>query len=290
VRPDAVIFDVDGVLVDVRGSFLEGVKRTVQRLVVEHTGARDDGPLVDDELIATFKRAGGFNNDWDLAHALTLWYVEAAPAASTAELRRRAGEPAAAARVSLRARATRSPSPAYDEVKGLMLELYWGSAEAARRFGVRPRLDVREPLLAAERVLLRAETVDALRALGIARFGVLTGRVRAEWDAIRARVPLPADVAVATDEDGRKPDPRVLRALVERLGASRPCYVGDVMDDWRLVATYNERFPASPASAVLVASEGRSELALREAGASAFVRDVNDLPVLFAARPYPPTV
>jgi phosphoglycolate phosphatase-like HAD superfamily hydrolase len=130
----------------------------------------------------------------------------------------------------------------------------------------------------------RATTVDALRALGIARFGVLTGRVRAEWDAIRARVPLPPDVAVATDEDGRKPEPRVLRALVERLGSSRPCYVGDVMDDWRLVAAYNERFPSRPASAVLVSADARSELALREAGATDFVRDVNEVPELLAAR------
>lgn len=276
--PDAVIFDVDGVLVDVRGSFLDAVKRAVQHVVLAELGVENDVPLVSDATIATFKRAGGFNNDWDLAHALVLWYLESGPARSASELRAKAGDPADAARVSLATRTARLPQPAYDEVKGLMLELYWGSAEAERRFGVRPRLAVRDPLLETERVMLQPETVDKLRGLGIERFGILTGRLRVEWEEIRERIPLPADVPVATDEDGRKPDPSVLRRLVERLGATRPCYVGDVMDDWRLVVAYNERFPEAPASAVLVAGEGGDEQALRRAGAKTFVRNVNDLP------------
>ena len=277
-----MIFDVDGVLVDVRSSFLEAVKRTVQHLVVTETGARDDGPLVDDELIATFKRAGGFNNDWDLAHALTLWYLEAGPAPSTSELRRRAGDPMVAAGVSIRARTARLARPTYDETKGLMLEQYWGSAEAVRLFGIRARLDVRDPLLATERVLLRAETVKSLRRLGITKFGVLTGRLRIEWDRVRAGVPLPRDVAVATDEDGRKPDPLVLRSIVERLGARHPCYVGDVMDDWRLVAAYNDRFPDASARGIFVVSDPSDMDAFRAAGATEFVRTVNDLPATLA--------
>ncbi len=271
-------------LVDVRGSFLDAVKRAVQHAVVAETGARDDAPLVDDAVIAAFKRAGGFNNDWDLAHALVLWYLESTRGlASTSEIRTRSGDPAAAARVSLRARLARLPRPTYEQTRSLMLELYWGSSVAARRFGVRPRLDAREPLLATERVLLRAETVGALRALGIERFGVLTGRLRVEWEAVRDRVPLPADAPVATDENGRKPAPAVLRRLVERLGARRPCYVGDVMDDWKLVAAYNARHVDAPAIGVLVVEDPADERAFREAGASLFIRDVNDLPARLAA-------
>lgn len=270
-------------LVDVRGSFLEAIKRAVQHAAVAETAARDDGALVDDAVIAAFKRVGSWNNDWDVAHGLTLWYLEsAAGAASTSEIRGRAGDPAAAARVSLRARMARRARPTYDDTRGLMLELYWGSADAAKRFGVRPRLDVREPLLATERVLLRRETVDALRKLGITRFGVLTGRLRVEWDAVRARVPLPPDVPVATDEDGRKPDPMFLRRLVDRLGARRPCYVGDVRDDWDLVAAYNKRFPAEPVLGVLVAPDAEEERAFRAAGATFVARDVNELPALLA--------
>ena len=281
--PDAVIFDVDGVLVDVRGSFLDAVKRAVQRTVVAETRALDDAPLVDDSVIATFKRAGGFNNDWDLAHALALWYLETAgDARTTSEIRERAGEVAAAARVSLDARAARVPRPTHGEMRSLMLELYWGSAEAERLFGVKPRLDVREPLLASERVLLRPETVIALRLVGVRRFGVLTGRLRVEYEAIRHRLPLPADAPALTDEDGRKPDPMFLRRLVDRLEAKRPCYVGDVMDDWGLVAAYNARFPSAPAVGVLVASDGADERAFRAAGATLILRDVNDLPELLA--------
>lgn len=284
--PDGVIFDVDGVLVDVTGSFLAAVARSVQWLVVRETGLRDDAALVDPGVIAAFKRAAGFNNDWDLAHALTLWYLRSVRASqrTTSDLRRDAGDPAKAARVSLPERVRALPRPAYDDVKGLMLELFWGSEEAARRFGVPKRLANDDPLMSRERVLLREDTVVALERLGVRRFGIVTGRLRVEWEAVRERLPLPRDAAVVTDEDGRKPDPSLLARVVGELDLKHPCYVGDVMDDWRFVASYNASGGgrARPALGVIVCDEAE-EAAFRRAGARHFARDVNELPRLLAS-------
>lgn len=288
VIPDGVIFDVDGVLVDVRGSFLAAIARTLQWVFTREYGLADDAPLVDDALIATFKRAGGYNNDWDLAYGLALWYRAALARTQrrTSELRAAAGDPSAAAGRSLRvheAAVAGVSHPSFEDVRGLMLELYWGSEEAARRFGVRPRLANEAPLSAAERVLLRPQTPEALRALGVERFGVITGRVRAEWEAIRARLPLPADTPVATDEDGRKPDPELLARLVARMRVRRPCYVGDVADDWALVLAYNAspHGRARPARGVLVCAAAEED-AFRGMGATLFARDVNELPRVLA--------
>lgn len=56
-----VLLDMDGVLVDVRGSFRRAIVETVQ----EFTGV---APTHD--LIQAKKDGGGFNNDWILSHAL----------------------------------------------------------------------------------------------------------------------------------------------------------------------------------------------------------------------------
>jgi HAD superfamily phosphatase len=58
--PPIIIFDVDGVLVDVRGSF----HRTLIETLHHFTGKR-----VTASEIHTWKNRGGFNDDWKLSHA-----------------------------------------------------------------------------------------------------------------------------------------------------------------------------------------------------------------------------
>ena len=56
-----LVFDMDGVLVDVTESYREAIQRTVEQF----TGHRPTR-----ELIQEFKNAGGWNNDWKLSHRL----------------------------------------------------------------------------------------------------------------------------------------------------------------------------------------------------------------------------
>ncbi len=57
IRPKIILFDLDGVLVDVNQSYLQAIRETV--------GFFSSKPP-DLEEIQLQKRAGGFNNDWDL--------------------------------------------------------------------------------------------------------------------------------------------------------------------------------------------------------------------------------
>jgi len=59
--PQVIVFDVDGVLVEVTASYRETIRATVRHF----TGAD-----VPNEVIQRFKNAGGWNNDWDLTHRL----------------------------------------------------------------------------------------------------------------------------------------------------------------------------------------------------------------------------
>jgi HAD superfamily phosphatase len=59
--PDVIVFDVDGVLVEVTESYREAIRETVRHFT---------GTLVSHDTIQDFKNAGGWNNDWLLSHRL----------------------------------------------------------------------------------------------------------------------------------------------------------------------------------------------------------------------------
>ncbi len=61
IAPDVIVFDMDGVLVEVSASYREAIRETVQHFT---------GELVSPDLIQDFKNAGGWNNDWLLCHRL----------------------------------------------------------------------------------------------------------------------------------------------------------------------------------------------------------------------------
>ncbi|MGZ5546777.1 MAG: HAD family hydrolase [Nitrososphaeraceae archaeon] len=68
---DYIIFDIDGVLIDVKKSYNEAIKNTVQ-FVVRNLINRDLKDLVTDKIILKFRQTGGFNNDADTSYAISL--------------------------------------------------------------------------------------------------------------------------------------------------------------------------------------------------------------------------
>ncbi len=61
---DLLIFDMDGVLIDVSQSYRKTIQQTIHLYLTDCLGLRAD--LVSPEAISLFKATGGFNNDWDL--------------------------------------------------------------------------------------------------------------------------------------------------------------------------------------------------------------------------------
>jgi len=73
---DILIFDMDGVLVDVSRSYRKAIQRTVQIYLETCLGfKREQGNPVTDEWISLFKSVGGFNSDWDLTSGLLLYLL-----------------------------------------------------------------------------------------------------------------------------------------------------------------------------------------------------------------------
>ena len=55
MQADTVILDIDGVLVDVSGSYRRAIVESIERVY---------GTTIDSGAIQAFKNAGGFNNNW----------------------------------------------------------------------------------------------------------------------------------------------------------------------------------------------------------------------------------
>jgi len=73
---DVIIFDIDGVLVDVSESFRDAIRQTTQLYLEAVMGLSPaNGELVSREDVAAFKLAGGFNNDWDLTTGILRYFI-----------------------------------------------------------------------------------------------------------------------------------------------------------------------------------------------------------------------
>ena len=71
---DAIIFDIDGVLIDVINSYNQTIAKTIEYILHNHFNiSLADFPI--EQLISKFRHTGGFNNDIDTAYSIILTIV-----------------------------------------------------------------------------------------------------------------------------------------------------------------------------------------------------------------------
>ena len=73
---DVLIFDMDGVLIDVSKSYRKAIQKTVQIYMETCLGfRRTKEDWITNKDISLFKSAGGFNSDWDLTSGILLYLL-----------------------------------------------------------------------------------------------------------------------------------------------------------------------------------------------------------------------
>ncbi|WP_248897965.1 TIGR01548 family HAD-type hydrolase [Haloplanus halobius] len=284
MEADAVVLDIDGVLVDVADSY--------RRAIVESIG-RVYGRTVDDDAVQAFKDAGGFNNDWELTYAAAL-YVLARDAGYDADVATLTDAIAEAGGGLDAAEAVVREAPVDDDavfdrwdperLRDVFQALYLGTDLYRELEGGEPPLES-PGYIHDEPVLIDPATLDALTE----RFavGVLTGRPATEADIALSRVGLTVPDAhrfTMDDWEEGKPHPRALVTLAERLDATRVVFAGDTLDDVRTATNAANADPDRTYRGVGVLTGGLTgesgRRAFRGAGAAAVVDDVNALPDL----------
>jgi len=83
---DAVIFDCDGVLIDIRESYDKAISEAVVYILEGFTGYRFPQDLISGELVFSFRKSGGFNNDWDTCYGVLMFILCNLPEDSQREL------------------------------------------------------------------------------------------------------------------------------------------------------------------------------------------------------------
>ncbi len=281
---DAVIFDVDGVLVDVSGSFRQAISNTVQHYFNRVLDVPGDELLVDTAEYELFKLAGDFNNDWDLSKAAVAYCLmkqiragngsadtaairKLGPALEdfTSDVSKRGGGLASAlsfVRETLDQAGREKFDAKFDPVliKRIFMEYYAGPEHCGQLYGIEAGHYHGPGLIEQELFLLNLSMVERLQLKGI-KFGILSGRTPEEADFLLRAEGLdslldPEFVLTDNGEIPAKPNPAGLAVLAGRMGFTAALYVGDVPDDWTTVRRYRAEHPRLAPLAGCIVSTG----------------------------------
>jgi len=282
MQVDALVLDIDGVVVDVADSYRKAIRESIDRVY---------GETIDRDAIQAFKDAGGFNNDWALTDAAALFVLARRAGlpldveAFTDRIAAGGGGVEAAKRVVETADgvATARVFEAWDpaRLRAVFQALYLGEALYRELEGGDPPVTT-AGYIHDEPTLIEPATIETLTE----RFdvGVLTGRPAAEAAIALERVGLDVPEAhrfTMDDWEEGKPHPRALITLAERFDADRVAFAGDTLDDVRTARNADEADPDRAYDAIGVLTGGLTGEAGRqaffEAGADAVVADVNAL-------------
>ncbi|WP_281194662.1 TIGR01548 family HAD-type hydrolase [Halorubrum sp. F4] len=283
MQVDAVVLDIDGVLVDVADSYRRAIIESVDRVC---------GRTIDREAIQSFKDAGGFNNDWELTYAAALFVVarrEGLRMDVETFTNRIAADEAGGLEAAKRvvadlpdvAQARVRDQWDTDRLHAVFQALYLGEELYRELEGGDPPVAT-TGYIHDEPTLVEPATIDALTE----RFdvGVLTGRPAAEAEIALDRVGL--DVPdrhrfTMDDWEEGKPHPRALVELAERFDADRIAFAGDTLDDVRTARNADREdgervyYAIGVLTGGLTGESGREKFA--NAGADAVLPDVNEL-------------
>jgi HAD superfamily phosphatase len=310
-RTDAVLFDIDGVLVEVSDSFRSVISLAVQHYFNRVLGIPGEEPLITPDETSLFKLAGRYNNDWDLANGAAAWGLlklvtasdgdavmaslrQALPALEefTVKVRQAGGGLETTLRL-LRGQMNEVQRRRFenlyrpDLIRRIFQEYYAGPGLCRRFYGFDPEYFSGPGLVERERPILDLSLVKRLKQEGLG-FGVLSGRTPEEADYVLETLGLagylhPRGRVVDDGSLPGKPDPSGLLHLARGMGFRQAVYVGDVPDDWTTVEAY--RKTAAPGlgevNGCMVATGanpgGRITAHFERAGADWLASDVNVL-------------
>ncbi len=282
MQVDAVVLDIDGVLVDVADSYRRAIVESVEQVYGETIAKADIQP---------FKNASGFNNDWELTDAAALFVLMAretdVDVAEFTDAIADHGGGLDAATAVVRERLTASEADEVvaawepERLREVFQTLYLGSELYREIERGEPRFDAPgyindEPKLVSEATLATLQERYAV--------GVVTGRPAAEADIAMDRVGLsvPAEHRFTMDDWERgKPHPHALMTLAERFDAQRVAFAGDTLDDIQTAINADGEdddrvyYGVGVLTGGLTGDDGRATYA--ENGASAVIESVEDL-------------
>ena len=280
---DAIIFDIDNVLIDTRKSYLDAIRWTIELYLtcgkIPFFSTKKKSPsslLLSAEDVEHFKMLGGFNDDWDCCYGL-LTYLLRLPVKGRCidDLKKAKNIKTFVAGAKERPLGVngivklfdRNPNVLIERIGRIFQEVYLGkdlfeTVESRRRIFWKKR-----GLIHREKLIFRKKWLERLRASGV-RLGIATGRPRFEAVYILKHfgilelfeaVTTLDEVRLAEEaqkQSLRKPHPFSLLETAKKMTKSkRFLYVGDLPDDIMAAKAAGERLDMKSAAFPLLAAD-----------------------------------
>lgn len=254
---DTIILDIDGVLISVVESFRRSTCETLHYFFTHILKWKYKQFLFTISDTEKFKLAGGFNDDWDLTFAAALFFIFKAIKYNDTDLVRihdkKPTLKAFLARVkhyggglSSAEYVVKENGADFSKIKSLwrrpmlkqiFCEIYAGEDLMKKIYGTKARHIKQKGLVHTEKKLLRVSLPEGFK------YGIITGRTWPETKIALQSLGLDGTMArkkIVNQDDGmKKPDARCLQHIVNVIKPECGIYVGDTMDDLRLVKHYN---------------------------------------------------
>jgi len=267
---DTIILDIDGVLLDVSNSYRKASVLSAQKYLEELGCKPGNIPLEETQFL---KQAGDFNNDWDCAYAFALYYMIKLDSFTTLsfeefvkELKQRGGGLSALMKYA-------------EEITNDKFPYFMCKWDKSRIKEIFQRLYLDENftgMISKEPVIITQETLDFLKNYKLA---VLTGRPRDEAEFAVKRIGL-GNVPMLTMDDlteaQQKPNPYALLELKRRVNGKSVAYVGDAIDDVRIVKNAGKDFFSISVLSAAFSNPSFEEL-LKSEGSDAVIPDINSI-------------
>ncbi len=256
---DAVIFDIDNVLIDTRPSYLEAIRWTIDIYLTNstvpffrmHKKSRDP-QILSPEHVEQFKLLGGFNDDWDCCYGLLIYLLSLEVKTRNVEhLHKAVNLKAFAKKVKERplkingiVKILGNPQAiTIERISRIFQEIYLGKDLFQATEKKRPVFWKKQGLIRKEKLIFKKSFLEGLKDHGV-HLGIATGRPHFEavhtlrhfavLDLFEAMTTI-TEVKKAEQEmkhSLRKPHPYSLLETAKKMGAKkRFLYVGDLPDD-----------------------------------------------------------
>ena len=253
---ECALFDIDGVLIDVRKSYNLAIKQTVDFVVKRMTGASCARRLVSDTLLLKFKQTGGFNNEIDMSYAIILalmslpfgesvhdktdfLFTVAENADETGMLS--VEEYLSSLYPPSRIRKLKEdlvyPAPVGKSLLATVFdELFYGPTLFQKQHNLKPMYYHGKPLIENDKIVIREKTIRLFSKKFRENLALISGR--SQIAAQHSLKPIfnifNSSASVFLEDENRehwKPNPYSLKKAMKHLGAKTALYVGDSIED-----------------------------------------------------------
>jgi HAD superfamily phosphatase len=304
---DAIIFDIDGVLVNVNDSYSQTIEKTIQYILKNRFNVQEKLDFPIKRLVSKFRHTGGFNNDIDTTYSIILiimfcrlitkidsskvndffeGLLERIDDKGIISVERELGKCGNINEIK-----SQLGYPNNDSIITTVFnEILYGPDLFKKQFKKDPKYYFDIPLLKNDVILIKEETLIKIREQLDGKMILISGRSKIASDFTLKEIfeHFIKDACVFLEDEKReysKPNTYALHKVFNQLKIKNAIYVGDSIEDLLMVKKFESEtngkkiifFGIYGKGGSLNDSEELKELFKRK-GADILIENVNDIP------------